>query len=133
MFPSELLKEAVVRDAFRKALDMMNRSTDIKTIEPPPPPPPPRFTVTEKESSSRIADALATFTQKSFSELLESRCMEGGITFVPIAGKTREGRPIYKIGKLQCYVIRNIVMYSNDSGRNFAPISMEKLLKMVEE
>ncbi|CAH4027600.1 unnamed protein product [Pieris brassicae] len=130
MFPAEVLKEPVVRDAFRKALDMMNRSTDIDALEPPPP---PRFTITDKESSSRIADVLAASTQKSFSELLESRCMEKGITFVPIAGKSREGRPIYKIGELQCYVIRNIVMYSNDSGRNFTPISMEKLLKMVEE
>ncbi|CAK1545449.1 unnamed protein product [Leptosia nina] len=131
MFPADVLKEPVVRDAFRKALDMMNRSTDMDAVEPPPPP--PRFTMPDTKESSRIADVLASTAQKSFSELLESRCIEKGITFVPIPGKTREGRPIYKIAELQCYVIRNIVMYSNDGGRNFAPISMEKLLKMVEE
>nr|XP_013189952.1 unnamed protein product [Amyelois transitella] len=130
MFPEEVLKEPAVRDAFRKALDMMNRSTDIETVEPPPP---PRFTVTETKETSRIADVLASTTsQKSFSELLESRCVEKGITFVPIAGKNREGRPLYKIGDMQCYVIRNVIMYSED-GRTFSPISIERLLNMVED
>ncbi|XP_028025473.1 septin-interacting protein 1 isoform X1 [Bombyx mandarina] len=132
MFPEDILKEPAVRDAFRKALDMMNRSADIDTIDPPPP---PRFTViTETKETPRIVDVLASATQqKSFSELLETRCIENGITFVPIAGKTREGRPLYKIGALQCYVIRNVIMYSDDNGRNFAPIAMDKLLKLVED
>ncbi|KAG6458611.1 septin-interacting protein 1 [Manduca sexta] len=130
MFPEEVLKEPAVRDAFRKALDMMNRSTDLEAVEPPPP---PRFTVDAKETT-RISEVLASASQqKSFSELLESRCIEKEITFVPIAGKTREGRPIYKIGNLQCYVIRNVIMYSDDSGRTFMPISMDKLLQLVEE
>ncbi|XP_012550229.2 septin and tuftelin interacting protein isoform X2 [Bombyx mori] len=132
MFPEDILKEPAVRDAFRKALDMMNRSADIDTIDPPPP---PRFTViTETKETPRIVDVLASATQqKSFSELLETRCIENGITFVPIAGKTREGRPLYKIGALQCYVIRNVIMYSDDNGRNFAPIAIDKLLKLVED
>ncbi|XP_026735298.1 septin-interacting protein 1 isoform X2 [Trichoplusia ni] len=131
MFPEEVLKEPAVRDAFRKALDMMNRSADLDSVEPPPP---PRFIMPEPKETSRIAEVIATTTQaKSFSELLETRCIEKGITFVPIAGKTREGRPLYKIGELQCYVIRNVIMYSNDSGRTFSPISMDKLLNLVEE
>lgn len=132
MFPEEVLKEPTVRDAFRKALDMMNRSADLDNVEPPPP---PRFTVTETKETSRIADSLLATTtqQKSFSELLETRCIEKGITFVPIAGKIREGRPIYKIGNLQCYVIRNVIMYSNDNGRTFIPIGLDKLLNMVED
>ncbi|CAH0596430.1 unnamed protein product [Chrysodeixis includens] len=131
MFPEEVLKEPAVRDAFRKALDMMNRSADLDSVEPPPP---PRFVMPEPKETSRISEVIATTTQtKSFSELLESRCIEKGITFVPIAGKTREGRPLYKIGELQCYVIRNVIMFSNDSGRTFSPISMDKLLSLVEE
>ncbi|XP_068619561.1 septin-interacting protein 1 [Battus philenor] len=131
MFPEEVLKEPVVRDAFRKALDMMNRSTDIDTVEPPPP---PRFTLPEPKECSKINEILAaTNPNKSFSELLESRCIEKGITFVPIPGKSREGRPLYKIGELQCYVIRNVIMYSEDGGRSFLPIGMDRLLNMVEE
>ena len=131
MFPEEVLKEPAVRDAFRKALDMMNRSADIDSVEPPPP---PRFTMPEPKDISHISEVLASATQaKSFSELLETRCIEKGITFVPIAGKTREGRPLYKIGDLQCYVIRNVIMFSNDNGRSFNPISMDKLLNMVED
>ncbi|XP_026314585.1 septin-interacting protein 1 [Hyposmocoma kahamanoa] len=131
MFPEEVLKEPAVRDAFRKALDMMNRSTDIDSIEAPPP---PRFTITDTKETSKISEILATTTQhKSFSELLESKCIEKGITFVPIPGKSREGRPLYKIGELQCYVIRNVIMFSNDGGRTFLPIGLEKLLSMVED
>ncbi|XP_047537347.1 septin-interacting protein 1 [Vanessa atalanta] len=130
MFPEEVLKEPVVRDAFRKALDMMNRSTDIDSIEPPPP---PRFTPSDSKDTSKIDILASVAQQKSFSELLESRCIEKGITFVPIAGKLREGRPLYKIGELQCYVIRNVIMYSNDGGRTFAPIGLDRLLSLVEE
>ncbi|CAG9568310.1 unnamed protein product [Danaus chrysippus] len=131
MFPEEVLKEPPVRDAFRKALDMMNRSTDIDSIEPPPP---PRFTIPETKETSRISDVLATITQqKSFSELLESRCIERGITFVPIVGKSREGRPLYKIGDLQCYVIRNVIMYSDNGGRSFDPIGLDRLLSLVDD
>lgn len=86
------------------------------------------------KETSRIADAIAsTNQQKSFSELLESRCIERGVTFVPVVGKTREGRPLYKIGNKHCYVIRNVIMYSNDNGRTFNPISMDRLLNMVED
>lgn len=131
MFPEEVLKEPAVRDAFRKALDMMNRSTDIDSVEAPPP---PRFTITDTKETSKISDILTTITQhKSFSELLESKCIEKGITFVPIPGKSREGRPLYKIGELQCYVIRNVIMFSNDGGRTFVPIGLDKLLSMVED
>ncbi|CAK1594096.1 unnamed protein product [Parnassius mnemosyne] len=131
MFPEEVLKEPAVRDAFRKALDMMNRSTDIDSIEPPPP---PSFSLPEPKETSKINEILATTNPlKSFSELLESRCIERGITFVPILGKSREGRPLYKIGELQCYVIRNVIMYSDDGGRSFGPIGMDRLLNMVEE
>lgn len=132
MFPEEVLKEPAVRDAFRKALDMMNRSADIDSVEPPPP---PRFTLPEPKEMSRIADVLGSSNQsKSFSELLEARCSEKGITFVPMAGKLREGRPIYRIGdSMQCYVVRNVIMYSSDSGRTFLPISLDKLLIMAED
>ncbi|KAG7309140.1 hypothetical protein JYU34_005062 [Plutella xylostella] len=132
MFPEEVLKEPAVRDAFRKALDMMNRSADIDSVEAPPP---PRFTMPEPKEVSRIADVLGSTNQtKSFSELLETRCVENGITFVPLPGKLREGRPIYRIGaSMQCYVIRNVIMYSSDSGRVFAPISLDRLLKLAED
>ncbi|CAG5053496.1 unnamed protein product [Parnassius apollo] len=131
MFPEEVLKEPAVRDAFRKALDMMNRSTDIDSIEPPPP---PSFSLPEPKETSKITEILATTNPlKSFSELLETRCIERGITFVPIPGKSREGRPLYKIGELQCYVIRNVIMYSDDGGRSFGPIGMDRLLNMVED
>ncbi|GBP21504.1 Septin-interacting protein 1 [Eumeta japonica] len=130
-FPEDILKEPAVRDAFRKALDMMNRSADIEMMEPPPP---PRFNIEPKETT-RIAEVIGNINpQKSFSELLESRCIERGITYVPMVGRSREGRPLYRIGNsMQCYVIRNVIMYSNDAGRTFLPISMEKLLNMAEE
>ncbi|KPI98721.1 Septin-interacting protein 1 [Papilio xuthus] len=131
MFPEEVLKEPAVRDAFRKALDMMNRSTDMESVEPPPP---PRFTLPDNKEGSKINEILAvTNPHKSFSELLETKCIEKGITFVPIPGKTREGRPLYKIGRMQCYVIRNVIMFSEDGGRSFGPIGMDRLLNMVEE
>ncbi|CAH2054193.1 unnamed protein product, partial [Iphiclides podalirius] len=126
-FPEEVLREPAVRDAFRKALDMMNRSTDLEAVEPPPP---PRFVQPEPKEARPEPPAVA---HKSFSELLEARCLERGITFVPLAGKTREGRPLYRIGALQCYVIRNVIMYSEDGGRSFAPIGLDRLLNMVDE
>lgn len=131
MFPEEILKEPLVRDAFRKALDMMNRSADIDDLVPPAP---PRITP-DPSDAAKLAEVIAsTNVPKSFSELLESKCSDKGITFVPIVGKSREGRPVFKIGSsMQCYVLRNVIMYSHDLGKTWLPISMDKLLKMAED
>ncbi|XP_045779589.1 septin-interacting protein 1 isoform X2 [Maniola jurtina] len=128
MFPEEILKEAAVRDMFRKALDMLNRSSDLQCAEPPPAP-----RLAAAPAPSAAADLVPASQHKSFSELLEARCAERGITFVPVPGKAREGRPLYAVGALQCYVIRNVIMYSEDGGRSFAPVPMERLLALVAE
>lgn len=98
----------------------------------PAPPPAPKISYSEPKDTARICEVMAS--KKSFSELLESKCEERGVTFVPLPGKSREGRPVFKMGEsMQCYVIRNVIMYSKDSGRTYLPISMEKLLSMAED
>jgi hypothetical protein len=129
MFSEELLREPEFVDTFRKALDMMNRMMDSPVQVIPPPPPAPKIS----GSIQAIGEVMASMNQqKSFSELLESRCLERGIGYVPIVGRTREGRPLFKIGtNIQCYVVRNVIMYSDDLGRSFYPISLDALLKMA--
>lgn len=108
---------------------MMNRSME-SPIQAPPPPPPPRITPTSVQA---IAEVMASANQqKSFTELLESRCLERGISLLPMPGKSREGRPVFRIGSvLQCYIVRNVIMYSNDLGRTFLPVSIDSLLQMA--
>lgn len=131
MFSEELLREPEFADAFRKALDMMNRSMDspVTVIPIPMAPPAPRIS----GNSQGIAEVIASINQqKSFTELLESRCMERGVSLVPLVGRSRDGRPLYRLGSnIQCYVMRNVVMHSNDLGRTFQPISLDSLLQLA--
>lgn len=104
---------------------------DTPVQAPPPPPPAPR--IPPLNNSHAIAEVMASSNQqKSFTELLETKCLERGLSFVPMVGRTREGRPLYRIGSIvQCYVMRNVVMYSNDLGRTFQPISLDALLQVA--
>ncbi|XP_039760195.1 septin-interacting protein 1 isoform X2 [Pararge aegeria] len=118
-FPEEVLREPAVRDAFRKALDMLNRGCDASPAPAPAPAPP--------------EPARAAEPQRSFSELLQARCAERGVACVPLGGRARDGRPLLAVGALQCYVLRNVIMLSADGGRSFAPVPLERLLALAAE
>ncbi|XP_031624957.1 septin-interacting protein 1 [Contarinia nasturtii] len=128
-FSDEILQQNTIKEHFRRALDLMQRSTgailpsnmQIPTpiIEPivnvPPPP-------------SLMDLHIAPAPQLEFKELVSQKCAERGIIFAPMPGRREHGKQVYRVGKLFCYIDRTVVMLSDGSFVNWIPVSINSLL-----
>ena len=56
---------------------------------------------------------------------------ENNVLFMPIAGKTQEAKQVYKCGKYQVYVDRNVLfMFENEQ---WIPISIQKMIDKAKD
>ncbi|KAK6619473.1 hypothetical protein RUM43_012230 [Polyplax serrata] len=144
-FPESLLKQPNIKEQFKLAQDLMNRSVEngqipggmeslsyLKNVE--------RDTSlsSSHSASSRLQsllDAVRTGSQGSVSlkSLLADRCKEKSIVFVPIPNKSHEGLPVYRCGNIQVYFDRNVVFVSQNRGVTWAPQSLALTLDMAEK
>lgn len=65
-----------------------------------------------------------------FKELVQKRCEERGILWMPLAGRFRETKQLYKCGvRLQAYIDRGVLFVSQD-GSKFTPMSVQTMLEL---
>lgn len=127
-FTEGILQQNTVKEHFRRALELMQRSTgavlpsniQIPTpiMEPVAPPPP-----------SLMDMQIASAPQLEFKELVSQKCAERGIIFAPMPGRRELGKQVYRVGKLFCYIDRTVVMLSDGSFTNWIPVSIPSLLE----
>lgn len=150
-----LLSESVqnepnVKEHLRRALEIMHRATDTVlptpniggiggmgighqaapippmpniTAQPPPPltvPPPPLMDL-----------QIPLPVQLEFKDLVSRKCAEKGILFVPMPGRREHGKQIYRVGKLYCYIDRNVCMIGDGSFSKWSPISLQSMLEQA--
>ncbi|PSN55670.1 Tuftelin-interacting protein 11 [Blattella germanica] len=150
MVSESLLTQPAVKEQFRKALDLMNRAvsapgqslahqpgavesvsylTNLEQTSSVTPPPAQRARESRFEL---LAEAVRTASQipQGFKELIQKRCEERGIVFVPLANRYREGKQIYRCGKVQIYIDRSVVFVC-DSGNVWNPTSLNSMLDMA--
>ncbi|GFG29832.1 hypothetical protein Cfor_02451 [Coptotermes formosanus] len=150
MVSESLLAQPAVKEQFRKALDLMNRAvtapgqsmvhqpgavesvsylTNLEQTSSVTPPPAQRVRETRYEM---LAEAVRTASQipQGFKELIQKRCEERGIVFVPLPNRYREGKQIYRCGKIQIYIDRSVVFVS-DNGTSWSPMSLNNMLDMA--
>lgn len=87
-------------EQFTRALDLMNRSLAVGGLDYVPAPvtvAPPPVTVPQQPT------ILQASIPQGFRELVEYRCAQQGILFVPLVNRFQAGRPMFRIGNLQCY------------------------------
>jgi len=79
-----------------------------------------------------LAEAVRTASQipQGFKELIQKRCEERGIVFIPLPNRYREGKQIYRCGKIQIYIDRSVVFVS-DNGTTWSPTSLNNMLDMA--
>lgn len=126
-FTEDILQQNAVIEHFRRALELMQRSTGAglpsniqmptQIIEPVAPPPP-----------SLMDMQLASAPQLEFKELVSQKCAERGIIFAPMPGRREQGKQVYRVGKLFCFIDRTVVMLSDGSFTNWIPVSIPALL-----
>lgn len=78
-----------------------------------------------------MAESVRTAQQipQGFKDLVAKRCEERGIVFMPLPNRFREAKQVYKCGKLQIYIDRNVLFVFNDG--QWEPTSLNALLDMV--
>lgn len=137
-FPDNLLGHPLVKDHFNKALETMNRAVsgnfvpgikeniayfthaerrimDSKTT------PSNSATSSEKSTSSSGARVVTTF-----KELVEKRAEEEDQLYIPLSGRTQEGKQVYRFGKALIYYDVNVVFMQDKNGR-WLPTSLKQL------
>ncbi|GLH13300.1 Septin-interacting protein 1 [Gryllus bimaculatus] len=148
MFSEALLAQPGIKEQFRKALDIMNRAV-LQPGQMISQPPGAMETVsyltnleqvTQSPQSSRdresryesLAEAVRIANQvpQGFKELVQKHCEERGIVFVPIANRYCEGKQVYRCGKIQVYIDRNVVFIS-ENGTVWRPTSLNAMLDMA--
>ncbi|KAH8262818.1 hypothetical protein KR044_000592 [Drosophila immigrans] len=132
MFSEPILREPCIKEHLRRALEMLHRATDavLQTTSAPPPPMPPApapvlFTPV------MLVD-VAQPAQLEFKELVSQKCSELGIIFAPLPGRRELGKQIYRVGKLFCYIDRNVCMLSDSSFTNWQPVGLVQLLERAQ-
>lgn len=128
-FSEEILQQNIVKEHFRRALELMHRSVNnvgsgiqVQTpiIEP----------IVTLSSIPKLADLqIGTAPQLEFKELVSQKCAERGIIFALMPGRREQGKQVYRAGKLFCYIDRNVLMLSDGSFMNWIPVSISSLLE----
>nr|CAD7258217.1 unnamed protein product [Timema shepardi] len=149
MVSESLRAQPGIKEQFNKALELMNRAvssggqsgnqqpgavesvsylTNIEQSQLP------GQRVRDRESRYELlAEAVRTASQvpQGFKELIQKRCEEQGLLFVPLTNRYREGKQIYRCGNIQLYVDRNVAFVSDNSGASWNPKSLNAVLDMA--
>lgn len=63
-----------------------------------------------------------------FREIVAQRCSERGIIFMPMMGRRYEGKQLYKVGNISCYIDRSVLMVSMD-GFIYKPMGLAEMIE----
>ncbi|KAK3926472.1 Tuftelin-interacting protein 11 [Frankliniella fusca] len=136
MFSEALLQQPVIKEHFRKALDLMNRAVSNPS-QPISTPPTTQETYQDPAAAHQqrykaMAEAVRVAAQipQGFKELLQKRCEERGIMFMPLVNRWREGKQIYRMGNQQIYIDRSVIFVSGPGGI-WQPTSLNAALEMA--
>lgn len=142
VFGEELSKQPMIKEHLRRALEMMQRATEVMSTPQPVPTPvaPPHPSIATSSSSlptlgvgvgasSQPPPALMDLqitppVQLEFKELVSQKCAERGVIFAPMPGRREFGKQVYRVGKLFCYIDRNVIMLSDGTLKNWTPTSL---------
>ncbi|XP_048777997.2 tuftelin-interacting protein 11-like [Ostrea edulis] len=148
LFSEEYLSQPSIRDNFSKALEIMNRAVSSH-IQPgvkenmayfsqmerrqmadasvsSSSRSPPRQTATGPEPTYTRSVTVGSNYQPTFKDLVEKAAEENGLLFMPIAGKTQEAKQVYRYGKVQIYLDRNVIFVFENL--NWIPVSLQNLV-----
>lgn len=81
----------------------------------------------------RLAEAVRTTSQipQGFKDLVQKKCEERGILFMPILNRYKEAKQVYKVGNVQAYIDGNVLFVCHN-GMNWIPTHLNALLDMSE-
>jgi tuftelin-interacting protein 11 len=143
MFNEKLLLEPVVRDNLQKGLEMIGMAIQcpgqpidytyiINRTSQPQPQPQQAQTGQVHATPELMADAIRLTSQvpHGFRDLVQMKCEELGLVFMPVPNRYYEGKQVYKCGNVLIYISGNVIFVQRD-GRAFVPVSLNQLIQMA--
>ncbi|XP_039305230.1 tuftelin-interacting protein 11 [Solenopsis invicta] len=147
MLSDKLLAEPLIKEHFKKALDMMNRAVNGPQTHQPgaleqvsyltslerTQPAMSQMAPNAQPRMERLAEAVRTASQipQGFKDFVQKKCEERGILFMPIPNRYKEAKQVYKIGNVQAYIDSNVLFVCHN-GTNWLPTHVNALLDMCE-
>jgi tuftelin-interacting protein 11 len=116
-----VLRQTIVSEHFRRALELMSRATGVSIPQQAP-------EAMEPKPPSLMDLKVVPPPNLEFKEMVSQKCAEREIIFAPMPGRREKGKQVYRIGKLFCYIEKSVCFVSLDGGINWMPISLNALL-----
>ncbi|GAB1606956.1 tuftelin-interacting protein 11-like [Argonauta hians] len=101
-------------------------SQPVINIIPPPPPPQPTPSSGGGGGGAHQDYERNPSYPSSFKELVEKMAIDHNLVFIPIAGKSHEGKQVYRFGSVLMYLDRNVVFVLDN--QNWIPVSLSSLV-----
>ncbi|XP_059152458.1 tuftelin-interacting protein 11-like isoform X2 [Physella acuta] len=142
-FPENLIGHPLIKEQFNKALEIMNRAVS-GTFVPGIKENMAYFTHAERRIMDskaapvmdsrvenetpvvKVAGASGT-VPTTFKDLVERRAEQEDLLYIPMSGKTQEGKQVYRFGKASIYYDHNVVFMLDANGR-WLPTSLNTLV-----
>ncbi|XP_071871331.1 tuftelin-interacting protein 11-like isoform X1 [Bombus fervidus] len=147
MLSEKILAEPLVKEHFKKALDIMHRAASVTQSQQPgaieqvfyltrlerSQPTMSQMLSTAQPRMERLAEAVrtASLIPLGFKGLVQKKCEDNGILFMPIPNRYRKGNQVYKVGNFQAYIDGNVLFVCHN-GMNWMPTHLNTLLDMSE-
>lgn len=144
-FPEILLGHPSIKDQFNKALETMNRAVSgtfvpgvkeniayfthaERRIMDSKAPPPDMNRDTGPPSVNRVSSNVPT----TFKDLVERRAEEEDLLYIPLSGKTQEGKQVYRFGKVTIYFDTNVVFMQDPGSGRWLPTPLNALVESAK-
>lgn len=77
-----------------------------------------------------MVDAMRLTAQvpHGFKELVQMKCEELGLIFIPVPNRYYEGKQVYKCGRVMIYINANVIFLQRD-GQMWIPVSLNQLIQ----
>ena len=141
LMPVSVVNHQQIKQKFQQALEICRRAlsfqpgagdqfglllSGLEKLSEPPPPPPPGSPPTQKTRDWADIISSARRDNLTMRDMVERRCQERGIVFLPIPDRNHEGRPVYRCGNLNVSFNKTIIYVQTERG--WMPKSLTTLL-----
>uniref|UniRef100_A0A8C6PTM3 Tuftelin-interacting protein 11 n=1 Tax=Nothobranchius furzeri TaxID=105023 RepID=A0A8C6PTM3_NOTFU len=146
MFSDLLLAQALIKEKFNEALDIMNRAVSSGMggyMQPGARENIAYLTQTERRKDfqyealqeRRDAESVAhrgisAGVPTNFKDLIQTKAEENNIVFMPLVGKRHEGKQLYTFGRIVIFIDRGVVFVQGE--KTWVPTSLQSLIDMAK-
>ncbi|KAI1296807.1 Tuftelin-interacting protein 11 [Halotydeus destructor] len=130
MLPSPYFDQPIIKDYFRKALEMIDHAISsphgIRTYQFGPTMTPQMVEQIRFRHNILTSAANPSSDNLNFKQLVAKRADESGILFMPIGNKFHEGHQVHQFGEKKIIIDKD-VLFVHASGKVWTPISLAAL------